>query len=102
MARDDSRKVRFTSEIFVFLIPFSSLLSTDDTPCDVCMLAGPQFAKACTSYSFESCSRCLETGDICFYDGVLPTEERVEFLQKLTKELDSLTSALQAMVGHCQ
>jgi hypothetical protein len=94
--------VRFTSEIFVFLIPFPSLLSVDDTPCDVCILAGPKFAKACTSYSYESCPRCLETDDICFYNGVLPSEERVEALKELSEELDRLTSAFEAMAGDCQ
>ena len=94
--------MRFTSEIFGFLIPFSSQLSGDDTPCDVCILAGRKFAKACTSNSYKSCSRCLETDNICFYNGVLPSEERVEALKELSEELDRLTSAFDAMVGHCQ
>jgi hypothetical protein len=94
--------VRFTSEIFVFLISFSSLLSSDDTPCDVCVLAGPQFAKACISYTYESCSRCLETDDICLYDGVLPSQERLVALKKLSEGLDRLTSAFKAMAGHSQ
>jgi hypothetical protein len=88
--------VRFTSEIFVFLIPFSSVLSKDDTPCDVCILLGPAIAKACTSYSYKSCSRCVETNDMCFYDGVLPAEERVEALEEILQELQRLSRALKA------
>jgi hypothetical protein len=89
--------VRFTSEIFVFLIPFSSELSKADTPCDVCILAGREVAKGCTSIFYESCSRCLERDDICFYDGVLPSEEEVEALKELLEEMNQLTAAFSQL-----